>query len=153
MIRTRVLPVLLSGAIALGAWAQDDAAEPGLQAVPQVSLDDLLGLPTGYEAAVQRRAGATESEWRGRFAASLQQLEEAKQRLAKSEEELDKVSELAPSWQVAPPGSSNPQTSPLSLRLRDDVKRQRQAVELAGRDLRELEVQAELASVPDEWRQ
>ena len=153
MIRTRAMAALLIGATAFVVSAEDAIAEPDANTLPQVSLDDLLGLPSGYDALVERRAGATEAEWRDRFAAARKQLEDVKQRLSEAEEELDEVSQVSPAWQVAPPGSSNPQNSPLSLRLRGEIKGYRQEVELAGREVRALEVQAELASVPHEWRQ
>ena len=153
MIRTRAMTARLIGTVAFVASAEDPIAEPESKPLPQVALDDLLGLPSDYEVLVQRRLGATAVEWRERFAVARKQIEDAKQRLSKAEEELDQVSQVSSAWQVAPPGSSNPQNSPLSLRLRGDVKSHRKSVESGERELRALEVEAALASVPHEWRQ
>ena len=152
MIRTRLMAALVIGATAFVASAEDAVVEPAPDAVPQVALDDLLSLPSGYQADLERRAGATQAEWRDRFAESRNKLEDAKQRLADAEEELDQVSETSSAWQVAAPGSREPQTSPLSLRLRDEVRGQRRAIDLAERELRALDVEADLASVPQAWR-
>lgn len=154
MIRVRLTTALfLIGAAFVASAAEDAPAPPAADPVPEVALDDLLALPSGYEAVVERHAGASEAEWRARFAQARQKLEDAKGLLAKAEAELDRVSETSSSWQVAAPGSSDPQTSPLSLRLRSEVRAHRRAIDIAQRELRDLDVQADLASVPQEWRQ
>ena len=152
MIRTRLMATLVMSATALIAWAEDVVVEPAPDDVPQVTLDDLLSLPSGYQVEVERRVGATEAEWRDRFEDARKKLEEAKQQLAKVQKELDEVSETSTAWQVAAPGSRDPQTSPLSLRLRDEVRGQRRAIDIAERELRALAVKADLASVPPQWR-
>ncbi len=153
MIRTGLMAALVIGATAFVALAEDAVVESPPDAVPQVALDDLLSLPSGYQTDVQRRAGATQSEWRARFAESRTKLTQAKQQLARAEEELNQLSETSSGWQVAAPGSRDPQASPLSLRLRDEVRGQRRTIDVAERELRALDVQADLASVPQEWRE
>ncbi len=152
MIRTRLMATLVMSATALLASAEDAVVEPPPDALPQVTLDDLLSLPSGFQVEVERRVGATEAEWRDRFVEARKKLEDMKQRLAKIQKELDEVSHTSTAWQVAAPGSRDPQTSPLSLRLRDEVRGQRRAIDLAQRELRALDVQADLASVPRRWR-
>jgi hypothetical protein len=153
MNRTRLMAALVIGATAFVASAEDEVVDATPDAVPQVALDDLLSLPSGYQTEVQRRAGATQAEWRDRFAESRSKVTDAKRKLAKAEEELDQISETSSGWQVAAPGSRDPQTSPLSLRLREEVRGQRRAIDLAEREVRALDVQADLASVPQEWRE
>jgi hypothetical protein len=118
-----------------------------------VGLDKLLRLPNSFEADIDRRGGATASQWRLRFQKARDGVEEAKKQLAKTEQELDKISVSSTSWQVSAPGASDPQTSPLSLRLRQDVKGHRLEIEEAERALRSLDVGADLAAVPAEWRE
>ncbi len=152
MIRTRLMATLVMSAAAFIASAEDAVVEPAPDAVPQIALDDLLSLPSGYQVVVERRVGATEAEWRDRFADARKKVEDAKRQLAKVQKELDEVSETSTAWQVAAPGSRDPQTSPLSLRLREEVRGQRAAIDIAGRELRALDVKADLASVPPQWR-
>ncbi len=152
MIRTRLMATLVMSATALLASAEDAVVEPAPDDVPLVALDDLLSLPSGYQVEVERRVGATEAEWRDRFADARKNLEDAKQQLAKVQKELDEVSETSTAWQVAAPGSRDPQTSPLSLRLREEVRGQRRAIDIAERELRALAVKADLGSVPPQWR-
>jgi hypothetical protein len=55
---------------------------------------------------------------------------------------------------VAPPGASgqNDPTSPLSFKLRQELVRNREALEEAEKALRELKIEADLAGVPATWR-
>ena len=143
--------LFLGAAVTAPAAAEEQAA--GEPAPPQIALDDLLSLPTSYQATTERRAGATEAEWRERFVQARKKLEDAKRSLAETEKELDQVSSESSAWQVSAPGGNEAQNSPLSLRLRQDVRQYREAIELGVRHLKDLGVQAELASVPQEWRE
>ena len=120
---------------------------------PDVGLDDLLRLPTGYGAEMDRKGGATAPEWRARFEGARSQLADARKKLEQINAELDQMSGDSSAWSVAAPGSSDPQASPLSLRLRNEMKEQRGVIEQAERDLRALHVEADLAGVPDAWRE
>ena len=143
--------LLLGATVAASATAEDDvAAEP---VPPQIALDDLLSLPSSYRAEAELRAGATQAEWHERFAQGRKKIEDAKRSLAEAEDELGQVSSASSAWQVAAPGGNEAQNSPLSLRLRQDVREYRRAIELGVRELRALDVQADLASVPQEWRE
>lgn len=130
--------------------ASPDAAPSN---APVVALDQLLRLPNSFEADVDRRRGATASEWRSRFADVRAQIQEAKLQLARTQKELDQASDSSSAWQVSAPGSNDPQASPLSLRLRQDIRDRRAQVEETERRLRALEVEADLAAVPEAWRQ
>ncbi len=124
----------------------------GEDPAPDVGLDDLLRLPEGFGAGVTERGGATRLEWSSRFETARTDVAEARKRLEQLNAELDRTSESSSSWQVSAPGASDPQTSPLSMRLREEIKTQRSAIEEAERRLRSLHVEADLASVPPEWR-
>ena len=140
-------PAAAEGEVLVPVESQPDAAPP------QIGLDDLLRLPNSFEADVDRRGGATASEWRARFERARDAFADAKEKLVELDRELDKASGSSSAWQVSAPGSSDPQTSPLNLRLRQDVKDQRVTIEDAERQLRALHVEADLAAVPAEWRE
>jgi hypothetical protein len=132
--------------------AEGDPA-PSSSPAAEVGLDQLLRLPNSFEADVDRRGGATASEWRTRFAGAREEIDQAKRKLTEIEQELGQISGSSAAWQVSAPGSSDPQTSPLSLRLRQEVREQRGAIDDAERRLRALDVEADLAAVPEEWRE
>lgn len=121
-------------------------------------LDALLQLPSGYQAQPPPPvAGATEAEWRRRFAKAQGELAEAREELERAKRELDAVAEGGASsqWAVAPPGASNSgggSTSPLSFKLRQELRRSRSRVEAAEKAVRELTIEADLAGVPERWR-
>lgn len=160
-----VLLLSASGAAAQTAPASDAPTGPGSDGplvpverapgddAPRVGLDDLLRLPSGYGAEARPRGGANEAEWRARFEAARQDIEAAREKLAELDAELDKTSQSSSSWQVSAPGSSDPQASPLSLRLRQDIKAERARIAEAERRLRSLHVEADLAAVPAAWRE
>jgi hypothetical protein len=132
------------------AEARTDDAAPA----PPVALDRLLQLPAGAEYGVERRGGATRGEWRARFAAVERDLDVARGALKKAQDELDQVAGTADAWQVGPPmpGVAANTESPLDYRLRQEIRRHREEVDRLERSLRELEVEANLAAVPQEWR-
>ena len=57
---------------------------------------------------------------------------------------------------MAPPGGGGsgggPSASPLSFKLRQKLKEDRESLEEAERALRELRIEADLAGVPLDWR-
>ena len=53
---------------------------------------------------------------------------------------------------AAPGAGANAENSPLSYKLRQDIRRQREDVEQAERALTELRVEANLAGVPEDWQ-
>jgi hypothetical protein len=146
--------VLVVPSSSTGAQGHRDA--PG--ATPE--LEDLLHLPSGFSGAGSRPvAGTSETEWRRRFSKSTLELEEARAALDKTKHELDSVAEggAASQWSVAPPGSgsgddSGQSTSPMSFKLRQQLKRDRERIEAAEKAMRELRIEADLAGVPPSWR-
>lgn len=151
----RIGALLLGFAIGapLGGRAQESSPEPAQ--APAVELDRLLKLPDArsLEAPV-RRGGATRREWQARFQTALDELEQARSALASAQHELEELAGQSEQWQIGAPGADPgaAANSPLSYRLRQEIRRQREEVERSERRLRELEVEARLAGVPEEWQ-
>jgi hypothetical protein len=121
-------------------------------------LDALLQLPSGFMSPQSPGvAGAGEGEWRRRFQKTQKELIEARSKLEETKRELDEVAVGGGSsqWSMAPPGASNSggsSASPLSFRLRQQLKEDRDALDAAERAMRELRIEADLAGVPSTWR-
>lgn len=126
-------------------------------------LDDLLKLPSDYmtKSTTSRPvAGASEDEWKQRFTRAEKAIGDARESVAETRRELDGLAETggASQWSVAPPGAAGGGQgqqggmSPLSFKLRQELERNREALESAEKALRELRIEADLAGVPAEWR-
>ena len=128
------------------------SGEPG---TPTVSLDRLLKLPDSLDYSVPSRGGATQPEWRARFVDVREKLAEEREALQVARTELEKVAGSTDAWQVGPPipGGGQVGDAPLDYQLREKIRRHREGVESLERDLRELEVEANLANVPEDWRE
>ncbi len=129
--------------------AETPTAEPG--------LDDLLRLPSDFETkeAAAPVAGVSEDEWKSRFTRAEKAIGDARNSLAATRRELDGLAETggASQWSVAPPGAQGQQsTSPLSFKLRQQLTRNREALDAAEKALRDLRIEAVLAGVPSDWR-
>jgi hypothetical protein len=134
-----------------GSSAQS-APPPGLGST-SVDLDRLLKLPSSYNQPTANRAGADKAEWQSRFGRVQGDLDEAKGALAQAQEDLGKTASETGSYSVAAPGTTpNPENTPLSYKLRQEIRRQRERVDDAEHQLRLLQVQADLAGVPPNWR-
>lgn len=133
--------------------------DPGGAGQGERGIDDLLKLPSGFMTREADRpvAGASEDEWRRRFTRAEKALGDARETLAETRRELDGLAGTggASQWSVAPPGASGQSggsTSPLSFKLRQELVRNREALEEAEKALRELKIEADLAGVPAAWR-
>jgi hypothetical protein len=125
-------------------------------------LDALLQLPSGYggraPVASPVVAGAGEAEWRRRFRDTHETLGDARRTLEATKRELDDTAleSGGTQWNVAPPtgggGGGSQSASPLSFKLRQKLKADREALEAAEKAVRELDIEANLAGVPKEWR-
>ena len=149
------LLLLLAAAPASSQEPEPVAPETSRAAAPQVDLDQLLKLPSTVDYSVEKRAGLTPGEWRTRFQWLRTALEAEREALALAESELERIAGSADAWQVGPPvpgmsaGSSD---APLDFRIRQAINRHRHEIERLERQLRELEVEANLAMVPEDWR-
>jgi hypothetical protein len=152
------LALLLLIAAVAASSQEADLATPGTAEgnSPQVGLDQLLKLPSTLDYSVEKRGGFTPGEWRTRFEAVRTALQNEKEALEHAEADLDRVAGSADAWQVAPPmpGMSGAASeAPLDYRIRQSLNRHRAEIKRLERQLRELEVEANLAMVPESWRQ
>ena len=143
---------LVTPAPALG----DDASPPppAQGAAKPVDLERLLKLPSSVEYDVEKKGGATKTEWRARFQQARDEVQKARAGLEKAEKALESGAEKSP-WSVAPPGvQATTQTeSTANFSLSQDVKHQREEVKRTETHLRDLEIEANLAGVPADWRE
>ncbi len=148
----RVLVAGASAALLAGAGWVAAADER-----PVVDLDRLLRLPPSEEdlRPNPRPGGATRSEWSARFSEARADLENARVALAAAQKELEELAEDSSTWQMAVPGATANanENSPISFRLVQEIRRQREEVEHNQSRLRELVVEANLAGVPEAWTQ
>ena len=154
-----IIALLLAASVAIGdacmAWAA--GSETSKTSAPPPAggpdLEHLLKLPdTDY--GFEKKGGATRSEWRARFLEARSSLEAAQAALAKAEHALASSAGESKAWTFTPPGlpaGTNVDESD-DAQLRQEVKKDRAEVDRAQARLRELEVQANLAGVPDDWR-
>jgi len=145
-----ILALLALPGAAQGEERAQDASPP---AVP---LDALMRLPkdAAPPAPVETRGAPSRAEWEARFAQVRSEIEQSRAALAASQAELGELASDSDAWQMAAPGASaNTENSPLSFKLRQDIRRQREELEKAERALTELRIEANLAGVPEEWQQ
>lgn len=144
------LVAVLAGAPPAGAESTGEPVSPGAEA--EVPLDRLLQIPQTLNYRVERRGGATQGEWRERFQEGRSALEQARDALTRSEEELAGLGGSSEGWQLAPPGSKGTSEAPLSYQLKMQIRREREEVDRSEKRLRDLEIEANLADVPEGWR-
>ena len=135
------------------AEARTPEPVPGLDG-HDVGLDQLLRLPSDLDFERERRRGATAEQWRTRFESSRQELETAKRELRDARSKLDEMAGGGggAQWKMAPPGSNQTEASPISFKLREDIRRGKEQVLEAERQQRALIIEADLAGVPETWR-
>lgn len=139
--------------------AQDSSPPPKAPAAPPaggeapVDLDRLLQLPDSFDPGSDTKGGANAAEWRVRFTEGRGEIEAAEAALKDAKEELQKMAGDSGSYQVTAPGSTNGENSPVSFKLRQEIRRQTEELDRAQRALRDLEVEANLAGVPQAWRE
>jgi hypothetical protein len=128
------------------------AAEP---TAPPVAYDALFRLPSeGSARPAAEGAPLDRKRWEARFSDVRGDLDGARGKLAKAQADLEALAHKSESWQMAAPGAkTNSENSPVSYKLRQEIREYREDVGRAERRLRELEVEASLAGVPAEWRQ
>jgi len=135
----------------VAAVGADDETSP-----PVVELDQLLKLPSSLELEPEVRGGATRAEWRSRFQTAREELAAARAALARTQAKLEDVAGESSAWKMGAPGLGTPQggsQGPLDYAISTEMKRNREELQRSERRLSELEVEANLAGVPDSWRQ
>jgi len=131
-----------------GAAAGAAAAPPG--------LDSLLKLPESesYDD-VDMRGGRSPGEWRARFTELRDRLAKERAKLAEARAELDETASKSDAWKMATPIPGvevQDSESPIDFQLRQRIRRHRAEIDRLERHQRELEIEASLAGVPDDWR-
>jgi hypothetical protein len=143
-------------ALAFAALFAPALASGQLATTPEgpVGIDRLLKLPGDLEFDVERRGGLTRSEWLARFEEARRSLAQARAGLADAQERLSRTAGRKDNWNMAPPGLpvEAAEGGGDTYRLRDEVRRWRAEIERAEARLRELDVEASLAGLPDSWR-
>ena len=150
----RLLAPPFGAALAFGAGAaqgEEPVAEPS--AAEPAGLDRLLKLPESQSYGVDRRGGLSRGEWRTRFVEVRTSLDNERTALATAQGRLDEVAGTTSNWQMAPiPGMEASPDAPLDYQLRLQIRRHRSEIDRLEKKLRELEIEANLAGVPEEWR-
>jgi hypothetical protein len=150
LVRAAALALPLLQALSLGGAAAPARAEDAPP--PPVRLDRLLKLPEAVDYDMERRGGASKTEWRGRFKTAHADTVKAKKALDASMAKLEKAAVGSDQWRFVPPGGDVAAENQDNVRVRMEVERNRTDLARADKRLRDLEVEANLASVPDDWR-
>jgi hypothetical protein len=134
-------------ALAVGLAASGSAEEPA----KGVGLDQLLKLPPSVSTGVERKGGMTRGEWRSRFDRLEVQLASEQRSLAEKQQERDRVAHSSDQWLMGAPGMTNTE-APLDYRLRQEITQHKEEIERLKTARDSLEVEANLAGVPEDWR-
>lgn len=150
MTRLLLLLVVLTPLFAAGQEGAGSAAEepPKAEQKPSLGLDSLLTPRSVVLHETGLRGGKDREAWR-------QEFEQARNEVAELEKQVASVQQVIRDkhrgdWGYTPTGGGAP-SDPEILRLRAELKRDRQSLETAQNRLRDLEVEASLAEVPDSW--
>src|SRR5262245_7349437 len=119
------LAVVLAGAALADPAAAPPPPEQGK--APAVGLDSLLKLPPAGSVHEARAGGATRQEWEQRFATARGDVEAAQTAIDKAQKELGELARGTENWQMSAPGAqaANAENSPVSYRLRQELRKQR----------------------------
>jgi hypothetical protein len=145
--------VLVAGLVVATAAQAEAGASQATGNAPKVDLGRLLKLPDSYAKPTESRRGMGRSEWEVRFESVRLELAESQAALEAAQTELGNAAGDSSQWSVAAPGTSpNPENTPLSYKLRQEIRRNREIIERSEKKLRSLEIEADLAEVPANWR-
>ena len=145
-----------TGAPASGALPPASPLPPSLLPPTRAggrSLESLLrprkgGIPPAKPEAAETRGGRTRAEWAARFDSAREEIAQLETALA---ETRVKVGEASTGGYTYSPVGGGPTSDPEVVKLRAQLRRDKQSLEAAERRLRELEVEASLQSVPEDW--
>jgi hypothetical protein len=145
--------VFAVGASRAASGEEEVGAEPVPAAEQPAELERLLKLPAGQSYGVDRRGGLSRGEWRARFVEVQDALANEHKGLEEAEAKLDETAGSASNWQMAPvPGMQPSPDAPLDYQLRVTIRRHKSEIERLEHKLKQLEIEANLAGVPPEWR-
>ncbi len=134
---------------ATGERGESAEPTPGLSS-PSLNLERLLRPPRIASPPPERPGGKDREEWTVEFSRLRTEIADLEQQIASAR---DRIREVAPhDWSFTPTGGGMP-SDPEVLRLRAQLRRDRQSLEAARQRLRDLDVEASLAGVPEGWTQ
>jgi hypothetical protein len=127
------------------------APAPAADAPPPKSLDldrllrprAVLEQPTG-----NTYGGRDQKQWREEFRRAREEVSDLEGKVEAGQKHLR--SAASGEWNYSPAGGEV--TDPEVLKLRAQLKRDRQSLEASRQRLRDLDVEASLAGVPEDWR-
>ena len=134
-----------------GEAAPEDAA-PAPKTKPSAPLDlDRLLRPPGVApttpTAEPALGGRDRAEWRDEFANANAEVADLESKVEVNQQRLR--ANTAGDWNYSPAGGEA--SDPEVLKLRAQLRRDRQSLEAARQRLRDLRVEASLAGVPEVW--
>jgi hypothetical protein len=122
---------------------------------PSLGLDSLLRPRGPARAPVKRElpGGRDRDAWKQAFDDTRNEIRDLEAALDKARKEVGERSQGG--YQYSPIGGGNDSTpsDPEILKLRAQLRRDKKSLEAAEARLRELQVEASLSGVPDEWTQ
>lgn len=125
----------------------ESAPEP---AGPALSLDSLLSPRAGeWEKKATLRGGRDRETWRREFGDARAEVAQLQGQVNAVQAQLREASAGA-NWSYAPQGAGEA-VDPEIMKLRAHLRRDRASLDAARARLRDLEVEASLAEVPDHW--
>ena len=150
MVALLVLPLAAAGDEAGKPVAEPPASPRASGGPPSLDLDRLLRVPSGMPVARDDlRGGKGREAWARSFGDARDEVEQLEARILRNKQSLR--DNASGDWGFTPSGGAAP-SDPEVLRLRAELRRDRQSLETARTRLRDLEVEASLAGVPDAWR-
>jgi hypothetical protein len=145
--------LVLASALVLGAQGA------GAQGDEPVSLDQLLKIPASAPTGrveLEKKGGRSRNQWKERYRTVRLELVQAEENLAESRALLEeRMSTETSQWKMAAPGigdASNTSDAPTDYKLTQQLRRDREELARAERATLDLDVEANLAGVPEEWR-
>jgi len=131
--------------------AGEPAPAPDLDPTPPKSLDlDRLLRPpaVGMQPTGRSFGGRDQKAWKEEFRKARQEVSDLEGKVEAGQQHLR--SAAAGDWNYSPAGGEV--TDPEVLKLRAQLRRDRQSLEASRQRLRDLDVEASLAGVPEDWR-
>ena len=133
----------------VGSTPKGSGGAPSGSVKPKLSLDRLLRVPPPSAESSPLRGGKDRDRWQQEFTTVRAEIAELEEDIRTGQDELRASS--GDDWQFSPTGGG-PTQDPEVLKLSSTLRRDRQSLRAARQRLRELEVEASLAEVPDSWR-
>ncbi len=130
--------------------AEEAAPAPAQKPSAPLDLDRLLrppGAVTATPSAEPRYGGRDRAAWRDEFQRANLEVADLESKVEVSQNRLRATS--TGDWNYSPAGGEA--TDPEVLRLRAQLRRDRQSLEASRQRLRDLRVEASLAGVPEAW--